>query len=333
MKKRIIALLSLVAIMATMLTVPVSAELIVNDTFDGMTTKQDVIDAGWAPYNYNASTNTPGMCGEVSFPDGAFRIAYKDGVRYFWNRSYTVPTQNHILMFDLKPEMNSAKVNFQFFIGSTRVTKQDHWIPIANEWYTYMFVVSGNATKVDGYYMKKDDPSGSWKKIVFNNGDANGTKPANTDTKFKFGFDTGSREDQTGAISYDNFRVMAGSVSFDDFVIGDTVIENVQDITAGTLKVNYEIDNVAADFAFDSTTNTYQLNETPVKAIMVCFDENMKVIDCKVEQKELSIGENNNLSSEITISSDDVAGINNSGYVGIYLWKGMQPLCEAKVLN
>lgn len=324
MKKRITALFTLVAIMAAMATIPVSAQMYVNDDFDTPPTSGQLSDIpGWGFYNSHVNDSYKGR---VSFANGAlkFEAPLSGGERPFWQKTYEVSGTDHVIMLDVMHESASTRVSWQLRVPadtnnriiSDTIRGGTHFA--ADTWYTVMIVVADNAAKARLYYKEKAATDDKW-TLLF---DKTNTQNAQGVTTFKLGFDCNPVSD---GFWMDNFRVFDGiNVISNSFKLDSTEIDAVTNVTvAGTLKT--EIYTYSDNVLFDSN-GVVQLDKT-YKTIMVAFDKDGKMLGCNPVDKPVKGGVTA-ITTELAIDAADAAAISDNGYIATYIWDGMQPVGE-----
>lgn len=324
MKQRIIALIAVIAVMAAMLTVPVGATVYLYENFNAAPSPNDLEGVnGWKPYD------AP-MKGTAEVVDGCAKFSPPTSSRLVWEKHYNVTENNynHIVMFDIMIDTATNQLNWQLFSKGTRSFQNTVEYLTKDVWYTFMFVVANNGKSGALYYKQRDAAlDAPWTKVTNTKTDV-----ADANGVFKITFDCYKLAADCH-VYIDNYRIFTGTnIRKDSFTLNTTAVDDVSDITAaGTLKANYDV--YSSDVSFDSA-NVLQSTKT-VKAIMVAFDKNNKLLDCSVQSRAF-YGGTNSFSSQLTVSDDSTNdmyfnNIKDDGYVGVYLWNGMQPLLDSAI--
>lgn len=130
-----------------------------------------------------------------------------------------------------------------------------------------------------------------------------------------------------GAVDFqiDNLRIFNDvSVAASQVLFNSEEVSDIADIdSAGEISVEAEVLDATAVFGEDATT---------VKTFLVALDENMKMVDCKIEDVTLKGGVNT-IGSTMEVSDDSEApnyfGNLEDGIVEYYIWYDMMPLGNA----
>lgn len=326
MKKQIIALIAVAATLATLLTVPVGAEVFVNDTFDTPPTSGNITDlSGWVAYD-NVATNL----GDSSFEDGALKLQRSTpengSVKVRRVYTLTASTCDHILMWDAKFS-DTHKVLWSLCQGtgnSGRILQSSVNTGKIDTWFTFMIVVSDDGKKADLYW-KERDVSGSLWNTTSNTGSSAATR---TTTTFNLFINASGGYTLNGYMLIDNFRVFNGeNIVSNDFKLDTTKLttklQAVTDVTSGGM-LKSECEIYSGDVTFDA--GVLRTNKT-VKAILVAFDKDGKMVGCSTENKDVK-GGLTTLAPTLAIDETDAAAIKDNGYIATYIWNGMQPICD-----
>jgi len=126
----------------------------------------------------------------------------------------------------------------------------------------------------------------------------------------------------------DNLKVYTEGAVFDSaFEFDGEKVDTLEDVSgAGIISVSASVFDATAEAGSDST----------VKKFFVVLDKNMKMLDCKMEDITLTVGENVITDYvEVSDNPDDANYHGNleGGSVTMHLWNNMQPVCDPIVLE
>ena len=313
MKKRIIALLALVAMMATMLTVPVGATLEYEEDFSTLPAsgKLDDLDE-WTPYTPTAST--------IGFNDGA---AYFNVPKELHHLNFQSMTRGSdvFFKFDIKYATNNSQLTLYLYNGEYRIWGETVNGHDEGKWNTYIAHLK-NETNGTKYYIYKRGPFDTRELAAQSNGAYTLVKTGdgNPHTAAPYINIQQSRNGTGNAFWIDNITICSGGFSINktEFKVDSTKINSVSNVTAG---------NLAADISISDASTMIDATSKTVKAILVTFDQDGKMVGCGTEDKDIKGGVTS-IAPEFAISAADAVAIANNGYIATYIWSGMQPIGE-----
>ncbi len=320
MKKRIIALLALVAMMATMLTVPVSAELVYKGDFSNIPTSGNLDDMDeWAPYSPSAST--------TGFNDGAAYFSTLGEMHHLKFLNLSVgkndPGKELFMKFDIKYATNDTQIRFFLYNGQHRINELTIDGHDAGKWNTYIAQIVMEDSAVKGYVLKRG-PFDTREAAAQSTAEYTPVWSQNITTKTSYiatpylNISVKSNGKTGSAFWLDNISVYEGGFSIDEnaFTLDGQNVTSLSGVTAGELAVNTVVSD--ATKKIDTTSKN-------VRNILVAFDKTGKMVGCKVENVNV-VGGITEMNAKLTLDAGDAAVIADDGYIAHYIWEGLQPV-------
>ncbi len=350
MKKRIISLLAIVAMLSSLMVVPVNAAKVHTESYDAFTAADDpTVVASWKLYDNNSAYS-----GGV-FEDGTLKFHRKPAIESSTGPIYSLQIvtngEHPVIIFDFKQAIKDG-VGGYIYPGNGLRFSNTLSNPTANEWYTHMYRARYDATLnkevVDSYIKgpfatpeQKAAAEWTFRSTLTTQSDSKGT-PAG----LQINMNAASYEGQT--IWFNNIEVHQGlymselkfQTSYNDGGAPvetevTTVGEIVDAAAAGTGPVALEtkIDFYDCNFAVGNTSNAFG-QTLDVYPVLLALDENGMLLDCNIVPKSINpIGINN----KVTVDFSNITSyVNQIDKVQLLIWdsiEGMQPIFDTIELN
>jgi len=177
---------------------------------------------------------------------------------------------------------------------------------VAGQWYTYMYRLNKEKTIISIYRKLQSEPDSSFKLL--------GTTKAgshNAGPYFYWLAYNGRKTD----VYLDNMKLYSGTnILSQEFILNGGKVTEVSALAEGELE---------AKISFLSN-----IEKTGLHKFLVAYDKNDKLLGCTVAQKrsESFIFGHNEIAAKMNLDAESAAALADGGYVGLYVWDGLNPV-------
>ena len=174
------------------------------------------------------------------------------------------------------------------------------------QWYTYMYHLSSDKAVITAYRKLQSEPDSSFERL----GECN-TGVNNSGPYFYLYTYNGRKSD----LYFDNIKLYTGTNILEHtFTLNGNEVEEISELTEGELEAN---------ISFLSNKEKTELNK-----LMVAYDKNYKLLGCTVVKKksENFIFGHNEITAKMSLDAESAGALADGGYVGLYIWDGLNPV-------
>ncbi len=340
MKKRIMSLLAIVALLSSLMAMPVNADMVHKENYDNFTADDNPTSVtSWVAYG--------GATG-ASFEDGDLKIEKTESTTPIYDLRITTNGDNMTLLFDMKQAKAQGVGGYLHTGGGSRLSSSVS-NPEAYKWYTHMFRVRDNAEtgkKEADWFIKgpfetpEEKEAATWTK----RGTLTGISDSGDSAGIRLNFGATNDTNLGQILWIDNIELHQGLYMSErkfqtSYIDGGapvetevtTVDEIVAAATAPAVALETKLDFYDCNFAVGDTAFGPTLDVHPV---LLALDENGMLLDCAIASKSINpLG----MDNKVTVGLPDITSyVNQIDKVQLLIWdsiEGMQPIFDAVELN